>query len=375
MDPTYELNRDLASNVEENESLNTARIVVSVFSKIFFFLLIFGMAGTTDIEKLQGQFKNVKAVVIGVVMQFVIMPLLGFITVISLKDHGLSGAVGITLLVVTSSPGGSFSNWVCSVFNADLALSVAMTAFSTLLSIGLLPANLLLYSFLAYNFDERQKDILKSLDWGALFLSLGLVIAGIITGMYGSYKTSNSDKFHRIANRIGTISGIIFVTLASVLSTGMNGGNEERPKLWEQNWSFYVAVLTPCSVGLLLSSTIAFHLKLKKPETVTIAVECCFQNVTIAMSMVTSMFNDPADIVSAMAVPLFYGLFEHVAVILFCLVAWKLGWTKAPKDDNFCVVLGKTYEIEADDDGGDEETAGLDAEHRADGEKAGKEAA
>merc|ERR1712150_338880 len=143
----------------------------------------------------------------------------------------------------------------------------------------------------------------------------------------------------------------------------------------EQNWSFYVAVLTPCSVGLLLSSTIAFNLKLKKPETVTIAVECCFQNVTIAMSMVTSMFKDPADVVSAMAVPLFYGLFEHVAVILFCLVVWKLGWSKAPKDDNFCVVLSKTYEIESNDDGDgrDEETADLDVEQWTDAGKAEKE--
>ena len=46
------------------------------------------------------------------------------------------------LQVVVSYPGGAYSNWWCSLFNADLMLSVASTALSTLLSAALLPLNL-----------------------------------------------------------------------------------------------------------------------------------------------------------------------------------------------------------------------------------------
>jgi hypothetical protein len=46
--------------------------------------------------------------------------------------------------------GGSFSNWWCSVFNVDLALSVALTTISTASSVFMLPLNLFVYARLAY---------------------------------------------------------------------------------------------------------------------------------------------------------------------------------------------------------------------------------
>lgn len=44
----------------------------------------------------------------GVFLQFAILPMLGFLVV---KFGGLERSAGISLLVVTSSPGGSYSNW------------------------------------------------------------------------------------------------------------------------------------------------------------------------------------------------------------------------------------------------------------------------
>merc|ERR1712071_299829 len=99
-----------------------------------------------------------------------VLPFLGFAVV---KALDLSTAEGITLLVVTSSPGGSYSNWWCSLFNADLALSVTMTALSTIFSTFLLPANLLLFAHATYGRD--QDSILNSINWGTLFISLTIV--------------------------------------------------------------------------------------------------------------------------------------------------------------------------------------------------------
>jgi predicted Na+-dependent transporter len=44
----------------------------------------------------------------GITLQFIILPFLGFVVV---KVLQLDAPMGITLLVVTSSPGGSYSNW------------------------------------------------------------------------------------------------------------------------------------------------------------------------------------------------------------------------------------------------------------------------
>jgi hypothetical protein len=60
------------------------------------------------------------------------------------------------------------------------------------------------------------------------------------------------------------------------------------------------------------------------------------------------MFEDPTTRTEAVSVPLFYGLVEAVLIGIYCLLAWKVGWTKAPAEEKLCVVMTKTYEIEDD---------------------------
>jgi predicted Na+-dependent transporter len=85
--------------------------LVEILTKVLLFLLIFGMSSTVDIKNIKQQMKNKHAIIMGITMQFLIMPLLGFVSVVVFKKWGLTTAMGISLLLVTSSPGGSYSNW------------------------------------------------------------------------------------------------------------------------------------------------------------------------------------------------------------------------------------------------------------------------
>jgi hypothetical protein len=60
------------------------------------------------------------------------------------------------------------------------------------------------------------------------------------------------------------------------------------------------------------------------------------------------MFKTDQEVGEALAVPLFYGLVEAVILAIYCSISWKRGWTKAPKDENLCIVLTKTYEVSDD---------------------------
>lgn len=76
---------------------------------VLLFLLVFSMSATVDVQYMMTkQLHNRKAIMVGLVCQFLILPLLGFFTVTILK---LEYPIGIMILVVTSSPGGSYSNW------------------------------------------------------------------------------------------------------------------------------------------------------------------------------------------------------------------------------------------------------------------------
>jgi len=305
-------------------------LLFQISGNVLLFCLVFGMSATVDIGCMMQQIRNTKAILTGAFLQFIVLPLLGFLVV---KGLNLDHAMGITLLVVTSSPGGSYSNWWCSMFNGDLALSVTMTAISTFLSIAMLPLNLLFYA--RFSFDD---DVIGNLDWPALFISIGVVISAILLGLLASEKI-NSHNFNNNANRLGNFAGIALVVFSAYASS-----SDEDSALWSRDWTFYVGVSAPCVLGLLIANVVTTALQLKKPERVTVSIECCYQNTGIATSVALTMFQG-GDLADALGVPLFYGLVEAVVLGIYCIIAWKCNWTKAPAKESFCTMIGTSYEI------------------------------
>lgn len=102
--------------------------------------------------------------------------------------------------------------------------------------------------------------------------------------------------------------------------------------------------MIPCLLGLGVATVLPSLLKLSKPECLTTAVECCYQNTGIATSAALSLFSGD-DLALAMRVPTIYGLAEAISIGSYLLLFWKLGWSKAPKDEKLCTVIVKSYEI------------------------------
>ena len=313
----------------------------NAISIVLLFCLVFGMSATVDMVALQHQLQNKQAIFTGLVLQFGIMPLLGFVMVMTLN---LDFATGITLLIVTSSPGGSYSNWWCSLFNADLALSVTMTAISTLVSSIFLPMNLYLYTKLAYQskstHDENEQEnndnnennennddiILPTMQWSSLIFALFVVLCAIGLGLLASaaYREAN---FNLRMNQLGNVAGIMLIVVSAILSNvGDDGGDTPTTRLYNREWQFYLGVALPCILGLLLANVVVTTgcWRLDKPERVTVAIECCYQNVGIATSIALTMF-DGTDQTKAVAVPFLLWTCSSccVARVLYmCLEGW-----------------------------------------------------
>lgn len=145
------------------------------------------------------------------------------------------------------------------MFNGDLALSVAMTAISTISSIIFLPLNLILYTRFSYS-----GDIVRQLDFVALFLSIFVVILAILLGLLSSHKLQ-SERFRRWANMIGNFCGVGLMAFSAAVT---NAGDDVDSKIWARDWQFYVATILPCAFGLLITNIIAAFLNLKPAERV-----------------------------------------------------------------------------------------------------------
>jgi predicted Na+-dependent transporter len=84
--------------------------IIPFFGNVLLFVLVFAMSATVDIKCMRQQLQNHQALIVGCTAQFIILPLLGFI-IVKLLSPILPYTIGIMVLVVTSSPGGSYSNW------------------------------------------------------------------------------------------------------------------------------------------------------------------------------------------------------------------------------------------------------------------------
>jgi len=296
--------------------------MVPIIAQLLLFLLLMGMAASVDVLELRQKLRRYRGLCTGLASQFLLLPLLGFICV---KSYDLEPVFGLALLAVTSSPGGAYSNWWCSVFNADLALSVAMTTCSTLLSLVMTPANMVLYMYLAYG-------EIPNLRWDRLIASIVVAFSAICCGLGISCLFPGARKFFNIAGNIAGLALIIFSAAVSLTE------DSEEP-IWNKEPKFYLAVSTPIILGLFITFPACLAIpNLSRPEAVAITVETCYQNTGLALTVALASFDEELR-GKATAVPLFYGCVQVLLLPLFLVVAWKAGFTYCPAGAPVCKVL------------------------------------
>jgi len=305
----------------------------ALVGNILLFFLILGMSASVNFSYFKKQMTNFRAISTGIFLQFIILPGLGFAVV---KIANLDFVWGITLLIITASPGGAYSNLYCSLFNADMALSVTMTAVSTILAIGFLPLNVYIYSKLAYSNDP----VLETLDWTSLGITIVVVILAVSSGISLTYIIGSKPigkKLRTIANAFGNICGISLVLFTSLFPEG------GRILLNDREPIFYYVPMMPMLFGLLFSNIISTLMVLKRPERVTVSVECVYQNTSIAMTSCLALFQGE-DQSRGLALALWYTGMQGAIILVYCVIAWKIGWTMAPSNENFIKSLLQNYQ-------------------------------
>lgn len=94
-------------------------------------VIMFGMGTTLSLGDFLRVARRPWAVATGVFLQFLVMPVVGFLLA---KAFGFSGELAAGCVLVGSVAGGTASNVIAFLAKADVALSVTMTCCSTLLS-------------------------------------------------------------------------------------------------------------------------------------------------------------------------------------------------------------------------------------------------
>lgn len=231
-------------------------------------IIMFGMGTSMSLKDFAGVIKTPKGVAIGVLSQFLIMPLLGFTLA---NVSGFSPEIAAGLVLIGCSPSGLASNVMSYLAKANLALSLTITAITTLIAPFVTPV---LMKFLAGALVEI--DVTKMM-WDIIKMIIIPIGAGLIFNKLLSGKSKWLDKAMPIVSMIG----IAFI-LTIITAAGRDSLLKIGPLL-----ILFVVIHNLC--GYFLGYWSGRLLKMPEAACRTVALEVGMQNAGLASGIAKEM--------------------------------------------------------------------------------------
>ena len=231
--------------------------------------IMFGMGLTLRAEDFVRVFSHPRDIAVGAAAQFTVMPALAFVIA---KAFALPPELALGMVLVGACPGGTASNVIAFLAGGDVALSVTMTAASTLLAPLLTPLLVLLWS--GHSVDIPVCAMLVSI--------LKIVIAPIAAGIL------LNAAFPCATQRVKRLMPAFSTLAISVIVAGIVAVNAES--LRGHIGTIAAAVALHNLAGFALGGAIAAAASMDSRRRRTLAVEVGMQNSGLAVTLATVHF-------------------------------------------------------------------------------------
>ncbi len=253
-------------------------------------------------------FKNIilfpKAILLGLANQIVMLPIIGFL-IVNIFD--LEPEIAIGFMILAACPGGATSNLISFMAKADLALSVSLTAISSLITVITIP---LIANFSILRFTGENKVVNLSIieTIAQIFV---IVVIPVLTGMiikhYKPKFASKMDKTVRIASTV--IFALVIIGLII----------KERNNIIPYSLKAGLPAILLNLLTILLGYFSAKLFSLKNKQALTIAIESGIQNGALAITIAVLILNN-----SKIAIPsAVYSLVMFTSGIIIILFSKK----------------------------------------------------
>lgn len=232
-------------------------------------VIMFGMGLTLRADDFKVVFTRPKDVIAGCVAQFTVMPLLAFVLS---RLFSLDEALTLGMILVGCCPGGTASNVITYMAKGDLALSVGMTAVSTLLAPLLTPLLVLMLAGRAVDVDFA--GMLLSILWVVILpIGLGLLVKRFLP------KVSDGTSDYLPAVSTLAICLIVLIVIAANAQKLLSGG-----------LVIILAVVLHNVCGFGVGYLIGVLLHMSQPKRRAISIEVGMQNSGLASSLANTHF-------------------------------------------------------------------------------------
>lgn len=256
-----------------------------------------------DVADFRAVIARPRAVVAGAVGQLLALPVLGFAVALG---FGLSPEASVGLILLCGCPGGAHSNLFANLARADTALSISLTALSSLATLVTLPLWVLCA---AAAFGGGEGVRLPVGETTAMLL--GVVAAPTVFGMAVRARWA---KVARVGARVLKVFAVLLLLVIVVGSVAKNGAlvlTHAR----EVGAAVVALNLSSMAVGAALARAAGLDLR----GVLTLMLEVGVQNSVVAVGLAMTLLSLP------FAVPaIVYSLFVYVSAVLVVVVGRRV---------------------------------------------------
>jgi BASS family bile acid:Na+ symporter len=277
--------------------------IVTKIAPICLALIMLGLGLGLSLKDFTRILRTPKDFFVGFFSQLVILPIVALCVALILD---LPTPIAIGLMIIAAAPGGVTSNVLTKFANGDVALSISLTAVTSLLSIISVPfivinsANFFGVSITA---DISMTGIAMKM---ALVVTVPVIIGMIIRGLAENFISSK-------INIINKITGWLFIIVFAAIWI------EEKDNIFNYLAQAGLAVLILNIVMMMLGFFIAKKFVSGVAQQKCIALECGLQNGTLAVFVATLIFDDISYVVPTAA----YALTMYITGFIFIYILRK----------------------------------------------------
>ncbi|WP_316368741.1 bile acid:sodium symporter family protein [Candidatus Thiodiazotropha sp. CDECU1] len=242
-------------------------------------VVMFGMGMTLTWQNFTAVLKRPAAIGLGVVLQYLVMPLAAWVIaeLLGLPPYLMAG-----LVLVGACPGGTASNVVCYLARGDVALSITLTTASTLLAIVATPLLTWLYV------GQKVPVPVVSMLWSIFKIVLLPVMFGVVVN------TLFGRRLAAVKHIFPLVSVLAIVVIIAII-VALNEGN-----LATLGISLALAVMLHNLVGLLSGYWLPRILGMDDRICRTLAIEVGMQNSGLGVALAVKYFSAAAALPGAL---------------------------------------------------------------------------
>ncbi|MGE6480269.1 bile acid:sodium symporter family protein [Psychrobacter namhaensis] len=273
-------------------------------------LMMFGVSLSLRLEDFKRVILSPIAPIAGLFAQFLLLPLMTCLLTWALN---IDPELALGMILVASCPGGSFSNIMTWLARGNVAVSVSMTAVSSLAATVLTPLNFAFYGWLNPHTREYLTQI--TIEPSSILILVLLVLAvPLVLGMVTGRKLP--DLVVRIQKPLRIISLLVLMSFVAIAFSS------NVALFIERFHSFFWLVVAHNLLALSLGYGIGRMLKLPVADRRAVTLEVGIQNSGLGLVILFTFFPEAG---SMMLITAFWGVWHLVSGLTLSQI-----WARIP---------------------------------------------